>query len=178
MNKFVFSSLSILPCCGIEANTVFFVCCIPCLCSLSSLFSQGSWLWCTYTWGAPKATCINRKGLHSDDYILTTIWLYFDYILPTCPLFLVFFGFFCWQNWISWPNVELSPIARLTYSESYWSDSSFELLGNIFEHPSQHSGTCSSTVFHCELPWTNIFFYIYSLVSFWRVRQGFRHMLW
>ena len=23
-----------------------------------------------------------------------------------------------------------------------------------------------------------VFFYIYSLVSFWRVRQGFRHMLW
>ena len=23
-----------------------------------------------------------------------------------------------------------------------------------------------------------LFFYIYSLVSFWRVRQGFRHMLW
>ena len=22
------------------------------------------------------------------------------------------------------------------------------------------------------------FFYIYSLVSFWRVHQGFRHMLW
>ena len=36
------------------------------------------------------------------------------------------------QNWISRPIGQLLPIARLTYSESYWSDGSFELLGNIF----------------------------------------------
>ena len=48
----------------------------------------------------------------------------------SCPLSSSFFFF--WQNWFSWPNGQLLPIARLTYSESYWSDGSFVLLGNIF----------------------------------------------
>ena len=48
-------------------------------------------------------------------------------------IFVVFRGFFFWQNRFARPNSQLLPIACLSYSESYWSSGSFELLGQLFE---------------------------------------------